>query len=90
MERNISSSGKNLNRFIELQGNRFGMTVDTQQGDHQLGKSTKALTDQGHPIETSHSSHSSSALGIPHISYCICLILMMAVKVTIFIKTHQQ
>ena len=66
------------------------MTVDTEQGYHQLGKSTQALTDQGHPIETSHSSHSSSALGIPHISCYICLILMMAVKVTIFIITHQQ
>ena len=25
------------------------MKVGTQQGDHQLGKSKKALTDQGHP-----------------------------------------
>ena len=28
------------------------MKVGTQQGDHQAGTGTKALTDQGHPIDT--------------------------------------
>ena len=67
------------------------MKVGTQQGDHQLGKSKKALTDQGHPIDniifiTFIVSAMNSAYLLLHLS----LILMMAVKVTLFIITYQQ
>ena len=51
IERNISSLGETLNRFIKAQKilREQIRKVATQQGDHQLGKSKKALTDQGHP-----------------------------------------
>ena len=54
MERNISNLGETLNRFIEAQRTsreQVRMKVGTRQGHHQLGKRTKALTDQGHPID---------------------------------------
>ena len=67
------------------------MKVGTQQVDHQLGKSKKALTDQGHLIDniifiTFIVSAMNSAYLLLHFS----LILMMAVKVTLFIITYQQ
>ena len=67
------------------------MKVGTQHGDPQLGKSKKALTDQGHPRDniifiTFIVSAMNSAYLLLHLS----LILMMAVKVTLFIITYQQ
>ena len=52
IERNISSIGETLNRFIETQRTsreQIRNKVSNQQGDYQLGKSKTALTDQGHP-----------------------------------------
>ena len=63
----------------------------TQQGDHKLGKSTKALTDQSHPIDDiTFITFIVSALNPPYLLLHLSLILMMAVKVTLFIITHQQ
>ena len=64
------------------------MKVGTQQGDHQLEKSTKALTDQGHP-SIDDIAFIVSALNLPYLLLHLSLILIMAVKVTLFIITHQ-
>ena len=54
------------------------MKVGTQQGNHQLGKSTKVLTDQGHPID--NITFIVSTLNPPYLLLHLSLILMMAVK----------
>ena len=62
------------------------MKVGTRQGDHQLGKSTKALTDQGHPIDDiTFITFIVSALNSPYLLLHFSLILMMTVKVTLSI-----
>ena len=55
------------------------MKVGTQQGDHQLGESAKALTNQGHPIDD---ITFVSALNPPYLLLHLSLILMMAVRVS--------
>ena len=62
------------------------MKVDTRQGDHQLGTGTKALIHQDHPI---HNLSIVTTLNHPYLLLHLSLILM-AVNVTLLIKTHQQ
>ena len=64
------------------------MKVGTQQGNHQLRKSTKALTNQGHPIDDI--TFIVTALNPPYLLLHLSLILMMTVKVTLSLITHQQ
>ena len=67
------------------------MKVGTGHGDHRLGKSTKALTDQGHPIDDiAFISFIVSALNLPYLLLHLSLTLMMTVKVTLSIITQQQ
>ena len=63
------------------------MKVPIQQDNHQLGKRTKALTDQGYP-SIDDITFIVSALNPPYLLLDLSLILMMAVKVTLFIITH--
>ena len=68
------------------------MKVGAREGDHQLGKSTKALTDQRHPIDDiTFIKFITSALNplylLLHVSR---VILMVTVKVILSIITHQQ
>ena len=68
------------------------MKVSIQLDDHHLGKSTKALTNQGDTTDdiTFITFIVFSALNPPYLLLHLILILMMAVKVTLFIITHQQ
>ena len=67
------------------------MKVGTRQSDHQLGKSKKALTDQGHPTDDiTFITFIVSALNPPYLLLHLSLILMMTVKVTLSIITQQQ
>ena len=67
------------------------MKLGTRQGDHQLGKRTKALTDQGYPIDDiTFITFIASALNPPYLLLHLSLILMMTVKVTLSIITQQQ
>ena len=66
------------------------MKEGTQQGFLQLGESAKALNDQGHPIDDiTFITFIVGALQPPHLLLHLSLISMMAVKVTLFIITHQ-
>ena len=64
------------------------MKVGTQQGDHQSDTGTKVLTNQGQSIE--NVTIIISALNTPYTLLHLLLILIMALKVTLFITTHQQ
>ena len=90
MERNIFSLGKTLNIFIEtkeLKGNRQRIKVGIQQVEHQLGAGTKALINQGHPID--NIMIVVSALNPQNLLLHLIFKLMVAVKVTFFVKTYQ-
>lgn len=64
------------------------MKVGSQGGNHQSGTSAKAFTNQGHPIEGM--TFVVSALNPPYLLLYLSMILIMTVKVTFFIITHQQ
>ena len=68
------------------------MKVSIQLGDHHLGKSTKALTNQGDTTDDIKfiTFIVASALNPPYLLLHFILILMMAVKVTLFVITPQQ
>ena len=57
------------------------MKVGTEQGNYQLEKDTKVLSNQGHPID--HITFIISVLNPSYLLLHLSLILMMAVKVTV-------
>ena len=84
MERDISSLGETLNRYIEAQRTsrkQVRNKVGSQHGDHRSHTDTKALTDQGHSIDDT-----KTIVSTPNLLYLLLhlsLILIMAVKVTL-------
>ena len=64
------------------------MKVGTQQGNNQSNTVRKSLTDQGHPIDDI--AIIVSTLNPPYLLLHLSLVLLMEMKMTLLITTHQE